>query len=271
MLSGNIFDLDSGCKTMINGFRKFSAIAALCLCFSASTMSIALAKDAEVRIRYEVDVKGVTIMKVSFTAKLAGANYTSDISAKTTGFANWLADYKMAMGSAGSVSKSSFAPVSFTRERKKNGKWKGAKTEWQQGSPRINEEGGGEDFASMAKAVDQATLDPLTLLLRQAFNADGFPCTGTHRVYDGRDVFDVNMSGAGPSEGKIDCHIQLNYVAGREVEKAKPDAAKPDEYDITLKEMDAASLGRRIWIPHRIKGAASGQTFVAKATDVDVK
>lgn len=271
MVSGNIFDLDSGCKTMINGYRKIFAYAALCLCFAVPMTGTAFAKDAEVRIRYEVDIKGVTIMKVSFTAKLVGTSYTSDINVKTTGFANWLSDYKMAMGSSGSVSKSSFAPVSFTRERKKNGKWKGAKTEWLQGLPRINEEGGGEDFASMAKAVDQATLDPLTLLLRQAFNVDGSPCKGTHRVYDGRDVFDVNMSGAGPKEGKIDCHIRLNYVAGREVEKAKPDAAKPDEYDITLKEMDSAPLGRKIWIPHRIKGAASGQTFVAKATDVDVK
>ena len=271
MLSGNIFDLDSGCKAMINGFRKISTIAALCLCFAGPMTGATLAKDAEVRIRYEVDVKGVTIMKISFTTKLEGTSYTSDITVKTTGFANWLSDYKMAMGSSGSVSKSSFAPVSFTRERKKNGKWKGAKTEWQQGSPQIDADGGGEDFASMAQAVDQATLDPLTLLLRQAFNADGSPCNGTHRVYDGRDVFDVNMSGAGPAEGKIDCHIQLNYVAGREVEKAKPDAAKPDEYDITLKEMDAAPLGRKIWIPHSITGAASGQIFVAKATDVDVK
>jgi hypothetical protein len=271
VVSGNIFDLDGGCKTMINGFRKISTLAASCLLLAALLAGGALAEAAEVRIRYEVDVKGVTIMKVRFTAKLEGTSYTSDMSAKTTGFANWLSDYKMAMGSTGSVSTSSFAPISFTRERKKKGKWKGAKTEWQQGSPRIDAEGGGEDFASMAKAVDQATLDPLTLLLRQAFNADGSPCNGTHRVYDGRDVFDVNMSGAGPKEGKIDCHIQLIYVAGREVEKAKPDAAKPDEYDITLKEMDVASLGRSIWIPHRIKGAASGQTFVAKATDVEVK
>jgi hypothetical protein len=111
VLPGNIFDLDSGCKTMINGFSKISAMAGLCLCFSAFTMDATLAEDAQVSVRYEVEVKGVTIMKLRFTTQIRGNAYVTEISAKTTGMANWFSDYKVEMG-APTTAGSSRLPVS---------------------------------------------------------------------------------------------------------------------------------------------------------------
>ncbi len=272
MLSGNIFDLDSGCKTMINGIGKFSAIAALCLCLAAPLAGSALAEDAEVSVRYDVDVKGVTIMKLRFTTQIRGNAYATEITAKTTGMANWFSDYKIEMGAQGTLSSGRFTPASFSRERKKNGKKKEATTDWSSGAPLITEENGDDEFAAMAQVVNASTVDPLSLLLGLSFDSNDSPCRGGRRVFDGRDVYDVVLAGGNnEDEGRISCRITLNYVAGKEVADAKPDAAKPDIYGVLLKPVNAATLGRTIWVPEKISGRASGQNFVATSTDLDIQ
>jgi hypothetical protein len=55
------------------------------------------------------------------------------------------------------------------------------------------------------------------------------------------------------------------------VEDAKPEAAKPDVYGIVLMPVEAAALGRTIWVPERITGRASGQSFVANSTDLQIE
>jgi hypothetical protein len=258
---------------MMNPGTKLISVPTLLLGALISAGSGVAADNVEVAIRYGVDIKGVTVMKVNYLLQIEDGIYKSDIQAKTTGFANWLSDYKMAMGSSGALKESGVVPANFTRERKKKGKWKGATTNWRKGAPLIDEESGGEDYASMADAVDGVTLDPLTLLLRQSLGAGaGAPCEGRHRVYDGRDVYDVTFSGdSGVNRDTVSCHIRLSYVAGREVERSKPQPAKPDDYDLTLRRVNAERLGRAIWLPEEITGRASGQRFVARAIEMSVR
>lgn len=252
--------------------RKIAVPLALGLALSGAGAGAQEQAETRIAVRYEVNVRGVTVMKVNYSVNIEGTSYKSSVQAKTTGFADWFTDYKMSMGSAGSLAASEFQPASFTRERKKKGKWKGAKTEWLGGSPKIDEEAGGEDFADMAQAVNGATLDPLSLLLRQSFIAGDSPCQGEHRVYDGRDVYDVALSaGDGAADGKLACRVRMSYVAGREVEIAKPKQAKPDNYDLTMRAVASAKLGRKIWIADKITGVASGQEFVAQATELSVQ
>lgn len=251
--------------------RKIVLPLALGLALSGATAGAQEQTETRIAVRYEVNVKGVTVMKVNYSVNIVGASYKSNVQAKTTGLVNWISDYKMSMGSSGSLEASDFQPASFTRERKKKGKWKGAKTEWLGGAPKIDEEGAGEDFANMAQAVNSATLDPLTLLLRQSFIAGDSPCKGEHRVYDGRDVYDVTLNGGSGASDKLDCRVRMSYVAGREVELAKPKQARPDTYDLTMRAVDSAKLGRKIWIADKITGVASGQEFVAEATELSVQ
>jgi hypothetical protein len=272
MFPGNILDLDSGCKTMINGFSKFPAIAGLCLCFSILTMGAALAEDAQVSVRYDVEVKGVTIMKLRFTTQIRGNAYATEITAKTTGMANWFSDYKVEMGTQGTHNSGEFTPASFNRERKKNGKKKEATTNWSGGAPLITQENGDDDFAAMAQVVNGSTVDPLSLLLGVTFGSIDSPCKGGRRVFDGRDVYDVTLSHEEKEdEGRVSCRITLNYVAGKEVANAKPDAAKPDSYGVVLKPVKAAALGRIIWVPEKISGKASGQNFLAKSKELEIQ
>jgi hypothetical protein len=257
---------------MINGSRKFFAIASLCFCFSTFTTSAALAEDARVSVRYEVEVKGVTIMKLRFTTQIRGNAYATEITAKTTGMANWFSDYKIEMGAQGTLNSSSFTPASFSRERKKNGKKKETTTDWSGGAPLITEENGDDDYAAMAQVVNGSTVDPLSLLLSLSFNSNDSPCKGGRRVFDGRDVYDVTLSdGKKEDDGRVSCRITLNYVAGKEVANAKPEAAKPDSYGVLLKPVNAAALGRIIWLPEQISGRASGQNFLAKSKALEIQ
>lgn len=232
----------------------------------------AQAQQAEISTRYIVEVKGVDVMKVNHTIQINGSTYSSAISAKTTGMAKWFSEYKISMGSEGAWSKSKFQPASFNRERKKKGKWRGSTTAWSGGAPAITEDNGGESHAAIADAVNGSTLDPLTLLLKQSLNGSDAPCKGKHRVFDGRDVFDTVLSGKPGSEaGTYDCRATLNYVAGREVDEAKPNPPKSYSYDITLKAVEVPSLGRALWLPEVITGEASGSSFVARATERSVQ
>jgi hypothetical protein len=257
---------------MINGLRKFSVMAALCLCFSALMTDAALAEDAQVFVRYNVDVKGVTIMKLRFITQISGNAYATHVLGKTTGMVNWFSDYKIEMGTKGTLNRGKFTPASFSRERNKNGKKKEATTDWSSGAPLITEENGDDEFAAMAQVVNGSTVDPLSLLLGLSFSSNDNPCGGGRRVFDGRDVYDVTLTdGKKEDEGRVSCRITLNYVAGKEVANAKPDAAKPDSYGIVLMPVKAAALGRTIWVPERISGRASGQDFVAKSKDLEIK
>jgi hypothetical protein len=251
----------------LNKIRAIAATALLC-----TLADPAPAQEALLFTRYAVDVKGVTIMKLQFTTRISGSAYATEISAKTTGMANWFSDYKIEMTTQGILRSGKFVPASFSRERNKNGKQKEATTDWSSGAPAITEENGDDGFAAMAGVVNASTLDPLSLLLSLSFGNGESPCKGNQRVFDGRDVYDVSLTGSkNEDEGRISCRVTLHYVAGKEVEDAKPNAAKPDVYGILLKPVEVTTLGRTIWMPERITGRASGQNFVASSTDLQIE
>ena len=253
------------------GFSK-QTLWATFSCLAVAMATPAQAENANINVRYGVDVKGMTIMKLKFSARLDGDAYATEISGKTTGMANWFSDYRVEMGTQGVVRNGEFLPENFSRERRKNGKKREATTTWVSGAPQISEENGGDAFQAMAGVVDASTLDPLSMLVGLSLRGGKGPCQGNRRVFDGRDVYDVVISGGqNEDEGRISCQIKLNYVAGKEVEDAKPDAAKPDVYGVVLRPVEAASLGRVIWLPERISGRASGQNFVAKSKDLDIQ
>jgi hypothetical protein len=241
------------------------ALAALATLLFAQS---AMAEQAQISTRYAVEVGGVDVMKITHSIVLSGSSYNTAISAKTTGVANWFSDYKISMNSEGSLSAKKLQPASFNRERKKKGKWRGTTVAWTAGKPDITEDMAGDSLASMAGAVNGLTLDPLSLLVKQSLSGEDNPCKGEHRVFDGRDIFDAALSGKpGEEADTIECRVRLNYVAGREVEEAKPDAPKSYTYRFVMRQVEVQSLGRTVWLPDAISGETSGKAFVARVKE----
>jgi hypothetical protein len=227
--------------------------------------SAAWAGEGTISISYDVAVKGVNVMKLNYAANLSDSSYSASLSAKTKGMANWLSDYKIDYSSAGGYGKKSvFQPSSFSRTRKKNGKKSGDAFSWEGGAPILDN----ADIRGIERAkaaVDGGSTDPLALLLTVGFQASSTPCKGKHRVFDGRDVMDVTLSGAESS-----CKLTAKTIAGKTYENAEDKNGLVDVYTVTFKDTAVPFLKRKIKVPAEISGTASGQNFIATMNGIDI-
>lgn len=243
---------------------KRSAILLLC----ALTAPAAWAADGSISASYEVEVKGVTVMKLRYSAQISGNSYAANLVAKTTGMAKWISEYKIEYSSEGTVAKGKYQPTTFARERKKNGKKSGTGFVWKNGVPQVTAESV-DGAVLVQKTVAKGAIDPMALLLNLGLAPSGNPCSGKYVVFDGRDVMDTTMSGK-PAADAVTCRISAKTVAGRSFEKAEDKSGIVDVYAVTFREVDAPFLGRSIYLPSQISGQASGQDFVANVDDVEI-
>jgi Protein of unknown function (DUF3108) len=227
------------------------------------------AADGTISASFDVEVKGVRVMKLRYAAQLTDKAYTANLVAKTTGMAKWFSEYKIEYSSQGTISKGKYITTNFTREKKKNGKKSGTGVPWSNGVPQIDADDvdGG---ARVQKTVANGATDPMALLLNLGFSQSENPCAGKHIVFDGRDVMDTSLAGKSVGEGTVTCKIAARTVAGRTYERANDKSNILDVYTVTFKQIDAPFLGRSIYMPLQITGQASGQEFVATAGDVEV-
>ncbi len=230
----------------------------------------AWAAEGSITANYDVEVKGVRVMKLRYAAQLRGVAYTAKLAAKTTGMAKWFSEYKIEYSSEGVVSKGRYLPSTFTRERKKNGKKSGTGVPWKNGVPQISADDV-DGAAHVQKSVANGATDPMALLLNLGLGQLENPCVGRHVVFDGRDVMDTALSGKPSGDGTVTCRMSAKTIAGRSYEKADDKSSLVDVYTVSFRQVDAPFLGRSIYMPWQITGQASGQAFIATVGDIEVK
>lgn len=165
--------------------------------------------------------------KARFTVDLQPETYRITSKVKTTGLADILVNYDMALSATGYVGDAALLPyayVSQNRDGKKN--------------RRVELTYGREDVATMARpafgdlgdppaAPDQKldAKDPISALisfgLEPRSNPDT-PCGGPLKIFDGRQLSHLHLTYAGMKQVRsdawsgeaIECHIELERVAG---------------------------------------------------------
>ena len=132
--------------------------------------------------------------------------------------------------------------------------------------------------AAVASALVADVVDPLAALFRMGMPVDGLPCRGTHRVYDGREVFDLRLSfrkkvsfdskSSGTYRGiAFECDVTWLPIAGRSVTKGE---ATSGRYTVWFAPALSEVPGGSLLVPIQATGNLNGVQFEAYATKATI-
>jgi Protein of unknown function (DUF3108) len=225
---------------------------------AAVAVSPAVAAD-KIAVSYDVSLGGSRIMKASYAVDIQEQAYTSVLEAKTTGVSKLFSKIKLNLTASGSVVEDSILPKRYDYSRKKNEKRKERNLSFE-GSGQLITQGTDYD-AGILKAIGKNVMDPLSMLLKLSRSES--PCSGKHRAFDGRDVFDVKLSGGATQGASVTCAMVYTPVAGGDVEEGD---TEPKIYEITLLRLQNG----KGFVPVRITGSTKGVGFEVNARSVSL-
>lgn len=189
------------------------------------------------RLVYEVKATAWALFipitgRANFRMDLQPDTYSINGVVKTTGLADILVNYDMRLAASGYVRDDHLEPyayVSQNRDGKKNRRVEmtyGASDVAMTATPAFGNLG--EPPATPAQKLDAA--DPLTAFLGHAFTprpADGNPCGGPMKIFDGRQLTHLTFENAGLKQVKTDayrgeayeCHVSMDKIAGYDADE----------------------------------------------------
>lgn len=211
-----------------------------------------------ISVNYDISLGGSRIMKADYSASFDDDSYSADLEAKTIGVSKWFSKIKLNMSVKGGLNETGLTPASYAYSRKKNDKRKERVLNFAPGGALLTE---GEDYdASILAAIKGKVMDPLSMLLK--VTRSGKPCSGKYRAFDGRDVFDLALSGDSGA-GNVTCTVIYTPVAGADVDDGDTDATR---YEITFAPMGVD----KGYVAVRLTGRSKGVEFEARAKSVTV-
>tara|TARA_Y100001947_G_C10310225_1_gene291355 strand:- start:407 stop:1282 length:876 start_codon:yes stop_codon:yes gene_type:complete len=189
------------------------------------------------RLVYEVKATAWALFipitgRANFRMDLQPDTYSINGVVKTTGLADILVNYDMRLAASGYVRDDHLEPyayVSQNRDGKKNRRVEmtyGASDVAMTATPAFGNLG--EPPATPAQKLEAA--DPLTAFLGHAFTprpADGNPCGGPMKIFDGRQLTHLTFENAGLKQVKTDayrgqayeCHVSMDKIAGYDADE----------------------------------------------------
>jgi hypothetical protein len=235
--------------------KPMKFIFAAALIFTATP---ALAAD-EVNASFDISFGGARIMKANYAATLTDSTYSAAFDAKTVGVSKLVSKIKLNLNASGKLNKADVTPTSYNYSRKKNDKRKERSLAFAPNGELVTT---GADYdKSILKVMTSSVMDPLSMLLK--LSRAKSPCSGKHRAFDGRDVFDITLSAAGKNETSVTCKATYTPVAGDDVDDGN---TAQQVYEITLVPMGKVDG----YIPIRFAGKSKGVSFDVSATAVTV-
>jgi len=140
---------------------------------------------------------GVTVLKIRYSSEISAGGYRSQASIKTKGIVKVFSDYRMKMAAIGAFIGGRSSPQEFTSRSEKNDKEKTVNLNWSKGAlsaagrpaaktPEIQ--------ADIDTALTPGVTDPLTAVFRIGASQGGTPCQDVHRIFDGKEVFELRFS-----------------------------------------------------------------------------
>jgi len=239
---------------------------------------------SKIEMSYDLNVRGVTVLKIRYSSETSAAGYRSQASIKTKGIVTVFSDYRMRMEALGAFAEGQSSPQKYTSHSEKNDKEKTVNLNWSQGTLAASGRPAAktpEIKADIDKALTPEVTDPLTAIFRIGAPRGGKPCQAVHRIFDGKEVFELRFSFKGEAvldnsfpgayHGKAyECQASYVPIAGRYATKFRKKKEEPPTYSVWLAPMGSDVAGESQLIPVRATGRLDGMKFEAYASRVKV-
>ena len=269
---------------MINNKKKLTnklAIAGSCLTILATGMSATSAIAAETeqaRLSYNVYIGNSRMFKIGLITDLTAKTYHSAMKLKPKGLiAKLFANITMEMSVQGKLLKNAVKPEKFSFYRKKKKRKRTSKVSWQNPSQTSTSRSykiSASKMASLAKAINTKTPDPLSAFLRVGISDAKNPCSKNQRVYDGAKVYDLKFklirktsfgsNSGGSYKGPVfECKLSHSPVAGYSSKDMNKLRKKPAIFTVWFAPVKSALLKRIILLPVAAAGKVKGRAFSA--------
>ncbi len=261
-------------------FVKVLPLAALMSLPAGSALAVG-AKDS-VALSFDVYAGSLRIFKISMGMEVGDADYAIHTNIKSKGVASLFAKTKINMSAAGRNSKT-IVPLNFSSQSKSKGKKRSVRMSWTgKGKHQVKRNFKLNPYKAknLAKAVRPGMLDPLSYLMKMVARSTKQPCSGTERVYNGRQVAEYryalegvstfNRSTGGVYRGKaFKCSLKYRTIAGLSAKKQKVHDQKPPA-SFTVWFAPVAGQGRNLFVPIAANGEVSGKAFTMRLSQGSV-
>ncbi len=165
--------------------------------------------------------------KARFNAELQPDTYRITSAVKTTGLADVLVDYDLGLSATGYVRADALDTYAFVSQNSDGKKNRRVELTWGASDVAADVTPAFGNLGNPPATPDQKidALDPITALINFALeprDADGSPCGGPIKVFDGRQLSHLHLEYAGMKTVRadawrgeaIECHVTLEKVAG---------------------------------------------------------
>ncbi|WP_342643620.1 DUF3108 domain-containing protein [Rhodoligotrophos ferricapiens] len=237
----------------------------------------------KISLKFDVIAHGTTVYDIGIDYSFSPGEYSAQVSAATTGLVGFFVDEQLEMRASGSLDQSSVRPARFTyRETDSDGR---KSTEMRWGAANVDVDRSYDLEEERARAIEQAIdkplPDPLSGVLNAALSSSGKPCSGTQRVYDGKEVFALNFSYLGQTQFEeknaayrgpaYKCQVQYKSIAGLSKKKAERNRANPPVYTVWFAPVHAAAANRDLLVPIAATGTMKGRSvrIIARKASVN--
>ena len=220
---------------------------------------------------YNIDVGPLTMTVVKYGLDLREGAMRSRAQIKSHGISRVFAEYTAKVEGESRASGPAIAPVSFHLVRERDEKTREARLSWKDdGIDYAPQEKKPERRARIENALNAEVADPLTAVLRIG-TAGETPCPSVQQIFDGRDVYELALTGKGRGEMTGDrgyrgevmrCEVSWTPIAGRAAERNEP----RESYDVAFAPIGQLPSGRTLWLPVSLSGKLKGLRFNAYVT-----
>lgn len=238
----------------------------------------------KIETSYDVNVRGITVLNIRYNSEISATGYRSQASIKTKGVVIVFSDYRMTMAAIGAFAGGQSSPLNYTSRSEKNDKEKTVELNWSKGTLPASGRPAAKNpeiQADIDTALTPDVTDPLTAIFRIGTSPGGNPCRAVHRIFDGKEVFELRFSFKretvlddsfpGVYHGKAyECQASYVPIAGRYATKFRKNKEDPQTYNIWLAPIGADASGGSRLVPVRATGRLDGMKFEAYASRLKI-
>ncbi|MCA3560669.1 MAG: DUF3108 domain-containing protein [Aestuariivirga sp.] len=247
------------------------------LAAALAAIAPAAALAAGVTVSYNVDIGLLTVTEVKLSLDLAGEQVHAKARIRAAGVSRAFSEFGATAVAETRLGAAGPEPLSYRITRDQSDKRKVTTLTWNNGAVTYDPPpSNAERMARIDAAVAQGVVDPVTAVLRMGTVGES-PCPSTHDVFDGREVFELALTGAGMGmledgksawKGQVqECSVRWTPVAGRAKDKGVPG----DSYDVAFAPVADLGNGRKLWLPVQMSGKLKGLGFTGYLTKLDDK